>query len=175
MPKHILISGARGIGKSTLIRRLLEHTNRPVRGFYTKSLPMDESGTHPVYIHPAVTAEVDRVYTPENRIAICTSDGPQINSDAFEVLGVGYLSELPQNCLVVMDELGFMESKSHVFTKKVLETLDGGLPVIAAIKNRTDIPFLDQVHHHPNAMVYEITADNREELFQQLLPLVEAL
>ncbi|MBR4098775.1 MAG: hypothetical protein IKK44_02155 [Clostridium sp.] len=175
MPKHILISGARGVGKSTLIRRLLEHSSRTVCGFYTKSLPMDESGTHPVYIHPAATPEGNRIYTPENRIAICTSAGPQVNCAAFDVLGVDYLTSLPENGLVLMDELGFMESRSECFTRKVLEILDGDLPVIAAIKNRMDIPFLAQLHRHPNAAVYEISTDNREELFQQLLPLVEAL
>ena len=37
--RPILIIGARGAGKTTLIRRLLSDMSRPVRGFYTANLP----------------------------------------------------------------------------------------------------------------------------------------
>ena len=42
--KHILLCGEVGIGKSTLIARLLEHSSRPVYGFITKKLDPDENG-----------------------------------------------------------------------------------------------------------------------------------
>ena len=38
MKRHLLICGERGVGKSTLIRRLLEHSTREVGGFVTKRL-----------------------------------------------------------------------------------------------------------------------------------------
>lgn len=45
MNRHLLICGERGVGKSTLIRRLLEHSTREVGGFVTKRLPVaDENG-----------------------------------------------------------------------------------------------------------------------------------
>ena len=36
MRRHLLICGERGVGKSTLIRRLLKHSTREVGGFVTK-------------------------------------------------------------------------------------------------------------------------------------------
>ena len=39
MEKHILICGERGVGKSTLIRRLLAESTLPVGGFVTRRLP----------------------------------------------------------------------------------------------------------------------------------------
>ena len=33
MKRHLLICGERGVGKSTLIHRLLEHSTREVGGF----------------------------------------------------------------------------------------------------------------------------------------------
>ena len=51
--KHIFICGEVGVGKSTLIQRLLLQSTRPLYGFITKKLEPDENGFHPIYIHPA--------------------------------------------------------------------------------------------------------------------------
>ena len=45
MKRHLLICGERGVGKSTLIRRLLEKNMREVGGFVTKRLPVADK-TH---------------------------------------------------------------------------------------------------------------------------------
>ena len=55
MKRHLLICGERGVGKSTLIRRLLEHSTREVGGFVTKRLPVaDENGFFPIYLYPTL-------------------------------------------------------------------------------------------------------------------------
>ena len=74
-----------------------------------------------------------------------------------------------------MDELGFLESRSPLFQRRVLEILDGDLPVLAAVKSQNGIPFLELVKAHPKTAVFHITPDNREELFSRLVPLMEAL
>ena len=52
--KHILICGAKGVGKSTLIRRLCMDANAPIYGYCTKMLSTaDADGLFPIYIHPA--------------------------------------------------------------------------------------------------------------------------
>ncbi len=35
--RHIVISGQRGVGKSTLIEKLLREIEMPVRGFFTRT------------------------------------------------------------------------------------------------------------------------------------------
>ena len=173
--KHIFVVGERGVGKSTLIRRLLEHTNRPVCGFITKSLAADEDGFHPIYIHPATQALEDRCYTGANLIGTCNTRTHNINLEAFDTFGVEYLSNLSPDGIVLMDELGFMEAKSDAFTSKVMEVLDGEIPVLAAVKARTDIPFLVQVRDHPKAELFYVTPENRDELFVTILPMIQAL
>lgn len=173
--RHILITGARHVGKSFLIRRLLAHTKRPVCGFMTKSLPADEAGFHPIYIHPADQPVAERRYTPENWIGTCNGRSREIHLAAFDTCGVEYLSHLPADGLVVMDELGFMEVGSAAFTDRVLELLDGDRPVLAAVKDRTDIDFLNTVRAHPKALVVTISEENREELYEQLRPVMETL
>ena len=45
---HILICGERGVGKSTLIERLLRACSRPRYGFVTKMRPAGPDGFHPI-------------------------------------------------------------------------------------------------------------------------------
>ncbi|HWR18776.1 MAG TPA: nucleoside-triphosphatase [Clostridia bacterium] len=167
--KHILICGEVGAGKSTLITRLLAHITRPVYGFLTKKLSPDENSIHPVYIHPA--GSDTRLYEEYNLVGTCDKKIRSINLNAFNTLGVDYL-KAAQNGIIVMDELGFMEADAEAFTSAVFRALDGSIPVIAAVKARFDIPFLNDVRSHQNAKLYIITKDNRDELFKELLPIV---
>lgn len=165
--KHILLCGEVGIGKSTLIQRLLAQSTRPLYGFITKKLGPDEHGFHPIYIHPAGAGE--RVYEEKNLVGTCDRRIHNIRLDAFNTLGVSYLQAKPDG-VILMDELGFMESKAEAFTRTVFAALDGDVPVIAAVKARYDVPFLNEVRAHPRAQLVLITKENRDELFAELLP-----
>lgn len=169
--KHILICGEVGSGKSTLISRLLAHSTRPVFGFITKKLDADENGFHPIYIHPA--GSNSRLYGELNLLGTCNRKIHNVNLDVFNTLGVDYL-KATQNGIIVMDELGFMEADAEAFTSAVFRALDGTIPVIATVKARFDVPFLNDVRAHKNAKLYTITKENRDELFEELLPVVQA-
>lgn len=169
--KHILLCGEVGIGKSTLIARLLEHSSRPVYGFITKKLDPDENGFHPIYIHPAGAAE--RKFEQDNLIGTCDRRTHNINLDVFNTLGVAYL-QAEREGIIVMDELGFMESKAEAFTQAVIHALDVDIPVIAAVKARFDVPFLNEVRAHPKTRLYMITTENRDALFSELLPIIQS-
>jgi len=171
MAVHILICGERGVGKSTLIRQLLDTCPLPRWGFLTRRLQADESGFHPVYIFPAGE---DPLYTPENLIGKCDSRIHNTNLDIFNTLGVEYIRQARPGGVIVMDELGFLESGAEKFTAAVLDALNGDIPVLAAVKNRPDIPFLQKVLSAEKAEVFQITPDNREMLFETLVPRVRA-
>jgi nucleoside-triphosphatase len=168
--RHILICGEVGVGKSTLIQRLLAQSTRPLYGFVTKKLDPDENGFHPIYIHSAGASE--RMHTERNLIGTCDRRTHNINLDVFNTLGVAYLQAKPGG-IILMDELGFMEAQAEAFTRAVFAALDGDVPVIAAVKARFDIPFLDAVRAHPNTMLYMITTENRDDLFSELLQVIQ--
>ena len=170
--KHIILCGDRGVGKSTLIQKLLEANTRPVYGFFTKRLAADETGFHPIYIHPANTAE--RVHTEENRIGTCDSKIHNVSIEVFDTLGTQYLREALPGGIIVMDELGFMESQAGAFVQAVFAALDGEIPIIAAVKSRYNVPFLNKVRAHPKGVVYDINPENRDALFDRLLTVVQA-
>jgi nucleoside-triphosphatase THEP1 len=168
-PAHILICGEPGAGKSTLIQRLLGENSRPVYGFVTPKAPAGENGITRVYIHPAEAA--DRRYTPGNCIGVCGAAYSRGNPEVFDTLGLALLEASPGGILL-MDELGFMESKTSLFCARVLEALDGDIPVLAAVKSK-DTPFLQKVRSHKNARVYWLTQANRDALYTEIRPAIK--
>ena len=166
--EHILICGERHAGKSTLIARLIRESGRPVYGFVTRTDKTGEDGYHAIYMHPAAQEEKDRVSLEENRIGRCDTVHHEIRREVFETLGVQLIRDARPDGILVMDELGFMEADCPAFTKAVLEALAGDIPVIAAVKLRYDVPFLNAVRASSKARVYPIDERSRDALYRYL-------
>ena len=164
---HALIVGDRGVGKSTLIRRVLKELDRPVFGFETKKeeQPEDPIRGCPIYIYDAGRPHIR---TPNGLIGYHRErDIPAITA-AFERYAPALMEAVPENAVVELDEIGFLEANAKNFCDAVLRLLDGRAPVIAAVKDR-EHPFLDAVRDHPNARCFYITAENRDELYEEVL------
>ena len=164
---HALLVGDRGVGKSTLIRRVLKELNRPVFGFETKKEEAleDESRGCPIYIYDAGKPHCQ---APENLIGYHREqDIPSITA-AFDRYAPKLMKSVPDKAVVELDEIGFLEAKSEAFCRAVLHLLEGDHPVIAAVKNR-EHPFLETVRSHPNARCFIITEENRDTLFEEVL------
>ncbi len=164
---HALIVGDRGVGKSTLIRRVLKELNRPVFGYETKKEAQAEDPLRgcPIYIYDAGKPHVR---SPENLIGYHREQNTAAITAAFERYAPKLLLTVPENAVVELDEIGFLEAKSETFCRAVMGLLDGSRPVIAAVKNK-DIPFLCTLRCHPNARCFYITPENRDALFEEVL------
>ena len=172
--RHLLICGERGVGKSTLIRRLLEENRRPLAGFVTKRLRVaDEEGFYPIYIYPAGQPEEERRSVEETLVGTCDSRRSRPRPEVFDTLGTAYLAA-PEGSLIVMDELGFLENGAAAFQQAVLRALDGDTPVLAAVKPR-DSAFLERVRSHPKAELVRIDPENREALYEVCLPWIRRM
>lgn len=171
---HLLITGEIGVGKSFLVQRLLKHNQRTVRGFVTRWMSSDEKIKSGVYIFPAATETY--LCTAQNCVATCDKPGFNIiHPEVFETYGVELLSipKTQNKGLIVMDELGFMESDSPLFCKTVLNVLDGSVPVLAVVKKKETL-FLDEVRAHKNTELYCVTPENRYSLYHNLISKIES-
>lgn len=157
---HALIVGARGVGKSTLIRRVLTELSRPVVGFETVREPDGR-----VYIHECGKP---RLLSEENLVGFCLNQHPESYREAFDRFAPRLQTPAPEGGITLMDEIGFMESCSEAFCKAVLSRLDGNPPVIAAVKDK-DTPFLNLVREHKNCKCFHLTEENRDSLAQEVL------
>lgn len=164
---HALIVGDRGVGKSTLIRRILNELNCPVFGFETKKEEQLEDSIRgcPIYIYDV---RKPHCRTPENLIGYHKEHNAVAITDAFERYAPKLMEPISGDGVVELDEIGFLEAGAPTFCQAVLQLLDGSRPVIAAVKNR-DIPFLNAIREHPNARCFYITAENRDILYEEVL------
>ena len=168
MPNHILLTGEIGAGKSTLARRLLTHTKRPLYGFVTERIPINVHGVACTYIHAANARE--RNYTQHNLVGYYDGKAGHALPAVFDSVGVPLLSAASDG-LLLMDELGFFESDATCFCNCVLRAFDASIPILAVVKAR-QTPFLNEVRAHQNARLFTVTPENRDALYEELVRLI---
>ena len=156
MMVHALIVGPRGVGKTTLIRRVLSQLGRPVFGFETKKEnPLaDEVRGSPIYIYDPGT---EHKQTPENLVGYCKNKHFSSVKNVFDRFATKLRTPVPNGHIVLLDEVGFMEASSKAFCGAVLSLLDGDIPVLAAVKDK-EIPFWNK---------YEITQRGNAFILQK--------
>ena len=159
-----MLTGESNAGKSTLIHKLLQPLVQPVFGFRTEKVD-GQDGRAIVYIHAATGVPV---YTMENTVGRIVPTGIDVYSSVFNSAGQKYLADIPHGAVVLMDELGFMEAAAPAFCGRVLDILDGPYHVLATVK-AADTRFLERVRSHPNALLFEVTVKNRDDLYEQIL------
>jgi nucleoside-triphosphatase len=159
----VFLYGKRGAGKSTIIKRLMDELALKASGFRTIRGPADAEGRYDFYMTGAA-GDIDM----QSRIGYSYMDGRWGSfSEAFETSGVELLmfGEKPE--IIVMDELGFMETRAERFQRRVLEILDEDIPVIGVVKNRPE-PFLQKIFDHPSVTAIEVTEENRNSVYTEL-------
>lgn len=163
---HLFLTGEVQVGKSTLLRALLERLALPACGFCTCWAVC--GGEERLHLLPWGAA---RRCTPENAAACRVDRRAQAMSGRFDRLGPPLLVPRKGSRVLVMDELGFLEREEKAFQRAVLGALDGPLPVLGVIKPR-QTPFLDAVRAHPRTRAVLVTEENRDTLLEKvLLPL----
>jgi nucleoside-triphosphatase THEP1 len=168
----VLLTGERGVGKSTAIRKVTDRLAAlgvDVGGFKTVAGPEDESGLDMIYIMPyGENTDDPSAFSRERAVAVRDRRRARHESRAevFDGLGAELLRRAPRDGLIVMDELGFMEAGARAFRDAVLSILDGRTPALGVIKPpRFDAraPFLAEARAHGRVSVFEVTAGNRDE------------
>ena len=161
----LLICGDINAGKSTLIQKLIARSGRKPAGYITVRMPAGEDGRSYVYLYDAakpperiVDAAVIKVISPSGK-----EDHPEL----LDSLGVSYLTGIPEGSLVLLDEIGTLESAAPVFCRAVMDILSGDYDVLASVK-AANTEFLRAVRRHPDCELYIITPDNRDRLFTEL-------
>lgn len=168
MTEHLFLTGEKGVGKSTLVRKLLAGYAGRLGGFYTRKITETGSGEAAVYLVRADRAEAPG---PKNLLFRCGEPAGAAAAARFDRLGCAALAAEAE--LLVMDELGPHEADARAFCRAVFRALDGDVPILGVLQ-RADAPFLAQISSHPQVRLVEVTKENRDELSRTLrLPEVD--
>ena len=163
---HVFLQGERGIGKSTVIRKTLEiiANDRPTRlgGFYTWN---GGRGDPNVYMKPAQCGEAGDVIL----VAKWNKAKDRMDSvaHAFDTGGARLLSRLSGVDLIIMDELGYLESAAPGFKQAVLDALAGDIPAFGTLR-LGDVPWHDDIKKNPLVELYYVDEKNRDDLPREL-------
>ena len=172
MGKAILLTGAPGSGKTTLVRRLLADLTRPVDGFFTQEIRERDArkGFEIITLHGGrgVLAHID--IRSRHRISKYGVD-----LTVLDTLGASAIERaIRSGWLVVIDEIGPMEILSERFRDSVVQALESNAPVLGTIVQRST-PFTDGVKARPEVTVVQVSRDNRDALVRDLAPRLRSL
>ena len=155
------------VGKSTVINRVLEALNVPYKGFRTYGAEYKEDGSSVVYISPADN--------PDDKTVAAYRGGNghskmEVNKDAFEVKGVEILKNSLNSDveLILMDEIGFMESHFEGFKDAIRDVLNSDKNILGVVRNK-DTEFLNEVRNHASVQVVIVNNENRNDLPETLV------
>ena len=156
---NLFVTGRPGVGKTTLIERVLEELDVDAGGFVTKEIRergkragftiADLRGTTGILAHASL----------ESPFRVGKYG---VNRDDLERIGVSAIDAAVEGSrLVVMDEIGRMELCSDAFQQAVVRALDSGTPVFGTIQDRSN-PFLDTVRARSDVEIVRLTEANRD-------------
>ena len=162
---NILLTGKPGMGKTTLVQKLVKALERPARGMYTAETREDGrrvgfklvtlDGKEGVLAHEDIRS-ANRV----SRYGVSTDD--------LEAIGIPAITPASPGEIIVIDEIGKMECASQAFKDAVWAALEAPNLVLCTIA-RKGVGFIARVKRRPDVTLFEVTKQNRDHLAGQIL------
>jgi len=168
--RHLFLTGERGVGKSTLLRRLIEARRLDCAGFETRHIEID--GLRRAHVLHGL------VDLPEfeNDCICCVRAGekrsvpvlPVFEENGTLILKKSLSSPAP---FILMDELGRLERDAQGFIAQVNACLDSRKRVLGVLQ-RCSAAHVQAITAREDVTVLTVTPENRDELLEHLLSLL---
>ena len=166
MGKTILLTGRPRVGKTTLIKEVVERLPGRVGGFYTEEIKqrgqrqgfriMTLDGQEGILAHVNVRSRY-RV----SKYGVDLADLERVGVTAIQ-------HAIAASDCVVIDEIGKMELFSAAFKEAVLTAIESDKFVLGTIMHRSH-PWADAIKAHSQVTLIKVTEANRDTAAQLIL------
>jgi nucleoside-triphosphatase len=168
--KNLVVAGKPGVGKTTLIKETVWPYRSQVAGFYTEELVEDRQR---LGFKLKSFAGEEGVLASKHRAGPPRVGKYGVDLGVLERIGVAELRRAAEGGrMVVIDEIGSMETLSTEFRSVVLELFAGPKPVLATIRFGAQ-PFTDEVKALPETEVKALTRENYREVRDEVRSWIE--
>ena len=172
MGRALLLVGRPGIGKTTVIQKVLEILSERAGGFYTEEIRgrRGRAGFRLVTLdgQSAVMAHVKFRRTGIPRVSRYGVDVGAI--DGIGVAAIHGAMQAKQ--VIIVDEIGKMELYCERFKDVVMRAIARPHVVVATVMSRSHA-WVDALKDRPEVTVWQVTVLNRDSLAQQVVQWVD--
>ena len=169
--KHLLLTGKPGVGKTTLIEKLIDvlrerYPHIQITGFITKEVRSQGNrigfNIHTIDGQRGVLARVE-LGKPNQKYRVGKYT---VELEDLETIGISALRKDAD--IIVLDEIGKMELFSQVFKDTVEIIFNGKVKIIGSIAWH-DTPFIKKIKERSNVEIQVVTKQNRNQILNILL------
>ncbi len=161
--KNILITGNPGVGKTTLIQKIISKFNISAGGFYTSEV-RDEKGKRWGFKIVSLDGKEDVMASVET-ISMNRIGKYRVDTDIIDSIGVKAMEDaLAEKDFVVIDEIGRMELFSKRFQNIVMKVLDSPKFVLGTISLRRDSVYTKKIKERQDTKIIRLTGENLAEI-----------
>ena len=163
----LLITGRPGVGKTTLVKRVLETLGSHAMGFYTQEIR--EAGQRQGF-RIVTTWNEEGILAHKKLHSVHRVSRYGVNLCFLERVVAGIKKRLDEGAILVIDEIGRMELFSSKFRNWIEEVApDPGIPFMATIAFKARDPLVVKLKR--TLPPWQVTLENRDNLPQRVIAL----
>ncbi|MBQ8162596.1 MAG: AAA family ATPase [Clostridia bacterium] len=170
---NLLLTGPRGIGKTTALQSAAARLARPLCGYVTRFIQAPESSPQPKALlmldgsclmkePPAFSASLARGHL----VGYFGGGSPNPVPDFFDRAGTeilsGSLRNAPEDAMIILDEIGYLEEGSPAFRRALMDALSDPRPLLGVL--REGVAWHREITERSDVQVICVTEKNRDDL-----------
>jgi len=165
MSKNIFLTGPPGIGKTSIIKRIIKDlTPLIIHGFYREEIIENNicKGFRIITLelHDQILGHI--YIEGPHRV-----EGYGVNIEGFEKLVLPQLKITKGVDLFIIDEIGRMECLSRKFCEQVKQIINSPIPLIATMAG-SEIPEIFRLKQRKDVSILQVTNNNKDYLWKNV-------